>query len=164
MKKIILLFVATMFAASCFAQQELAFPFQGGKEVMNNFFKANIDVSSDIVKRKLTGTAVFKFTSDTTGAIKKIIIYYADDVSLVTPIIEALKKSDGKWIIPFREKVHDFIIPFNINFQTPAMASAALQKAVYDFQRNRKPLLSNDQIPLDVATLLPTVSIIYEIN
>jgi hypothetical protein len=164
MKKILLFFVAIMFAATCFAQQELAFPFQGGKDLMNNFFKANIDVSSDIVKRKASGTAVFKFTSDTTGAIKKIIIYYADDVSLITPIIDALKKSDGKWIIPFREKAHDFIIPFNINFKTPATASAALQKAVYDFHRTRRPVLSNDQVPLDVATLLPTVSIIYEIK
>lgn len=164
MKKIILFFVATMFAVSCFAQQELAFPFQGGKEVMNSFFKQNVDVSSDIVKRKVTGTAVFKFTADTAGAIKKIIIYYADDVSLVTPIIEALKKSDGKWIIPFREKAHDFIIPFRINFKAPATANAALQKAVYDFHRTRKPVLSNDQVPLDVATLLPTVSVTYEIN
>ena len=164
MKKIILFFVAAMFTVSCFAQQELAFPFQGGKEVMNSFFKQNVDVSSDIVKRKVTGTAVFKFTADTAGAIKKIIIYYADDVSLVTPIIEALKKSDGKWIIPFKEKAHDFIIPFKINFKMPATASAALQKAVYDFHRNSKPLLSNDQVPLDVATLLPTVSVVYEIN
>ncbi len=164
MKKVILFFVATMFTATCFAQQELAFPFQGGKEVMNSFFKQNIEVSSDIVKRKVNGTAVFKFTADTAGAIKKIIVYYADDVSLVTPIIEALKKSNGKWIIPFREKAHDFIIPFSINFKAPVTASAALQKAVYDFNRNRKPLLSNDQIPLDVATLLPTVSVTYEIN
>jgi len=164
MKKIVLFFVATMFAVSCFAQQELAFPFQGGKEVMNSFFKQNIDASSDIVKRKVTGTAVFKFTADTVGAIKKIIIYYADDVSMVTPIIEALKKSDGKWIIPFGEKAHDFIIPFKINFKAPATASVALQKAVYDFHRNSKPVLSNDQVPLDVATLLPAVSVIYEIN
>ncbi len=164
MKRTILFFVATMFAASCFAQQQLAFPFQGGKDVMNSFFKQNIDVSSDIVKRKVTGTAVFKFTSDTTGAIKKIIIYYADDISLVTPILEALKKSDGKWIIPFREKVHDFIIPFNINFNAPATVSEALQKTVFDFQRNRKPVLANDQIPLDMVTLLPTVIINYQIN
>ena len=164
MKKITLLFAATLFAASCFAQQELAFPFQGGKDVMNSFFKQNVNVSSDIVKRKATGTAIFKFTSDTTGAIKKIIVYYADDVSLVTPIIEALKKSDGKWIIPFREKAHDFIIPFKVSFKVPATGSAALQKAVYDFHRNSKPLLSNDQVPLDVATLLPTVSVVYEIN
>ena len=153
-----------MFAATCFAQQELAFPFQGGKEVMNSFFKQNVEVSSEIVKRKGNGTAVFKFTADTAGAITKIIVYYADDFSLVTPIIEALKKSNGKWIIPFREKAHDFIIPFDINFKAPAIASAALQKAVYDFHRTRKPLLSNDQVPLDVATLLPTVSVVYDIN
>ena len=164
MKRTILFFITIMCAASCFAQQELAFPFQGGKDVMSSFFKENIDISSDLVKRKASGTAVFKFTSDTTGAIKKIIIYYADDVALVMPIIDALKKSDGKWIIPFREKTHDFLIPFDINFKAPAIASPALQKAVYDYQRNRKPLLSNDQIPLDVATLLPTVSVVYDLN
>jgi len=164
MKKIGLLFVTVMFVATCFAQQQLAFPFQGGKEVMNSFFKQNIDVSSDIVKRKVTGTAVFKFTSDTTGAIKKIIIYYADDVSLVTPIIDALKKSDGKWIIPFSEKTHDFLIPFDITFTMPATGSAALQKAVYDFHRTRKPVLATDQIPLDMVTLLPAVIVNYPIN
>jgi len=164
MKKIFLFFVATICTASCFAQQELAFPFQGGKEVMNKFFKDNIDVSADIVKRKVTGTAVFKFTSDTTGAIKKIIIYYADDVSLVTPIIDALKKSDGKWIIPFREKTHDFLIPFSVNFVPPANAGAGLQKAVYDFNHTRKPVLATDQVPLDMVTLLPAVVINYQIN
>lgn len=164
MKKILIFFAAFLFAAPCFAQQELAFPFQGGKDVMNRFFKENINVSSDIVKRKATGIAVFKFTADTAGTIKKIIIYYADDMSLVTPIIDALKKSNGKWIIPFREKTRDFIIPFNINFKFPATTGAALQKAVYDFHRSRKPVLSNDQVPLDMATLLPTVSVIYEIN
>ncbi|MFD0751132.1 hypothetical protein ACFQZS_13360 [Mucilaginibacter calamicampi] len=164
MKKITLLFIATLITASCFAQQELAFPFQGGKDVMNKFFKDNIDVSSDMVKRKVTGTAVFKFTSDTTGAIKKIIIYYADDVSLVTPIIEALKKSDGKWIVPFREKTHDFLIPFSVNFSPPANAGASLQKAVYDFDRARKPVLATNQIPLDMVTLLPAVVINYQIN
>jgi len=164
MKKIIVFFAAILVTATCFAQQDLAFPFQGGKEVMSNFFKQNVDVSAEMIKAKATGTAVFKFTSDTTGAIKKIIVYYADDISLVTPIIDALKKSDGKWIIPFRTKTHDFIIPFNINFKAPATANAALQKAVYDFHRNRRPVLSNDQVPLDMATLLPAVSVIYEIN
>lgn len=164
MMKIVAFFAALLFTTSCFAQQELAFPFQGGKDIMNKFFKENIQVSSDIVKRKANGTAVFKFTADTAGAIKKIIIYYADDVSLVTPVIEALKKSNGKWIIPFRSKTHDFIIPFNINFVPPATANAALQKAVFEFHRNRKPVLPADQVPLDMATLLPSVLINYQIN
>ena len=161
MKKILLFLIATGFAASCFAQQDLAFPFQGGKPVMDKFFKENIDISTDVVKRKATGTAVFKFTADTAGAIKKIIIYYADDVSLISPIVEALKKTNGQWIIPFREKARDFIIPFKINFTPPANAGPAVQKAVFDFQRNRKPILPTDQVPLDMATLLPAVVINY---
>ncbi len=164
MKKTLLLFVAILFTINCFAQQDLAFPFQGGKEVMNNFFKENVDIPTDLVKKRATGNAVFKFTSDTSGTIKKIIIYYADDVSFVQPLIDALKKSDGKWIIPFRTKTHDFIIPFSISFTQPTAASPALQKAVYDFQRKRQPVLSKDQVPLDMVTLLPTVVINYQLN
>lgn len=164
MKKTLLLFAATLFTITCFAQQELAFPFQGGKEVMNNFFKEHVDVTTELAKKRAAGNAIFKFTSDTTGTIKKIIIYYADDVTLVQPLIDALKKSDGKWIIPFRTKTHDFIIPFSINFTHPTVASPALQKAVYDFQRKRQPVLSTDQVPLDMVSLLPTVVINYQIN
>ncbi|PJJ80227.1 hypothetical protein [Mucilaginibacter auburnensis] len=164
MKKALLLFTTILFTLSCFAQQELAFPFQGGKEVMNTFFKENVDISTDLAKKKATGNAIFKFTSDTTGTIKKIIVYYADDVSLIKPIIDALQKSDGKWVIPFRTKTHDFIIPFHIVFTHPTTANAALQKAVYDFQRNSQPVLPADQIPLDMVSLLPTVVINYQIN
>ncbi len=164
MKKILFLLVATLLTINCFAQQEMAFPFQGGKDVMNNFFKENVDVTTELAKKRASGNAIFKFTSDTTGTIKKIIIYYADDVTLVQPLIDALKKSDGKWIIPFRTKTHDFIIPFSINFTHPTVASPALQKAVYDFQRKRQPVLSADQVPLDMVSLLPTVVINYQIN
>jgi len=46
------------------AQQQLAFPFQGGDRAMTQFFKDSIAVSSDIIKSKATGTVVFKFTAD----------------------------------------------------------------------------------------------------
>ncbi|MDB5156448.1 MAG: hypothetical protein JWR50_1155, partial [Mucilaginibacter sp.] len=110
-----------------------------------------------------TGTAIFKFTADEKGSIKKIIIYYADDITITPPIIEALKKSDRKWIIPNHEKFHDFIIPFSIRFIPPATGSATLQKAVYNAYTRRKAVVSFDQVPLDMATLLPAVSISYDL-
>lgn len=164
MKKIILFaaIVLTGFVAK--AQETLAFPFQGGKEAMKHFFKDSVIVSPQLVKSRANGTAVFKFTADESGIIKKIIIYYADDISLTEPLIEALKRSNKKWVIPNHEKVHDFIIPFSINFNTPAIPTAALTKANYNYHIRRKPVVSYDQVPLDEATLLPAVSINYDIN
>lgn len=164
MKKAVLSCLALLLALSCYAQQPLAFPFQGGRDVMRQFFKDNIEVPKTIVDRKASGTVVFKFTADTTGSIKKIIIYYADDVALTEPLIAALKKSDRKWVIPFREKMHDFIIPFNIGFTPPATANAALQKAIVDFHKSRQPILAEDQVPLDLATLLPAITVRYKLN
>lgn len=164
MKKTILSFVALMFAISCFAQQQLAFPFQGGKDIMVRFFQENIQVPKQIIDKKTTGTVVFKFTADTAGVIKKIIIYYADDLALTKPLIDALKKSDHQWIIPFREQMHDFIITFTVGFVPPATAGAALQKAVYEAYKNRQPMLSANQVPLDMATLLPGITVNYKLN
>ena len=128
---------------------------------MARFFKDSVVVTQQIISQKATGTAVFKFTADEKGEIKKIIIYYADDIQLTQPIIEALRKSNRKWIIPDREKLHDFIIPFNITFTPPVTAGAALQKAVYNFNTHRKPVVAYDQVPLDMATLLPAVIVNY---
>ena len=164
MKKAILSCWVLLFALSCAAQQPLAFPFQGGRDVMRQFFKDNIEVPKNIIDKKASGTVVFKFTADTTGSIKKIIIYYADDFVLTEPLIAALKKSDRKWVIPFREKTHDFIIPFRISLLPPATANLALQKAIFDFQKNRQPILADDQVPLDLATLLPAITINYKLN
>jgi hypothetical protein len=161
MKKLLLLITISLTCLYANAQEQLAFPFQGGKEVMSRFFKDSLLVTQQIIAQKATGTAVFKFTADEKGEIKKIIIYYADDIQLTPPIIEALKKSNRKWIIPDREKLHDFIIPFNITFTPPATAGAALQKAVYNFSTHRRPVVSFDQVPLDMATLLPAVTINY---
>jgi hypothetical protein len=164
MKRIILFIAISLTCFYVKAQEQLAFPFQGGKDVMARFFKDSLVVTPQIISQKATGTAVFKFTADEKGEIKKIIIYYADDLLLTQPIIEALRKSNKKWIIPDREKLHDFIIPFNITFTPPATAGAALQKAVYNFNINRKPVVSYDQVPLDMATLLPTVIVNYSLS
>ncbi len=163
MKKILLSVAALLTFVSCMAQQKLSFPFQGGKSIMFTFFKENIAVPADLVQKKATGTVIFKFTADDKGTISKIVIYYADDAILVPPIIEALKKSNHKWIIPDQEKSNDFIIPFSYSFNAPAGETADLQKAVYDYISTKKPILSADQVPLDTATLLPAVTINYDI-
>ncbi|WP_183567543.1 hypothetical protein [Mucilaginibacter sp. SP1R1] len=163
MKKIILFAVAILSSVCSMAQTELAFPFQGGAPVMTRFFKDSLQVSPEIIKKKATGTAVFKFTADEKGTIKKIIIYYADDYILTQPIIDALKKSNHKWVIPDHEKFHDFIIPFSISFNPPAMASNATIKEAYKYYSQRKPIISYNQVPLEYATLLPTVVVSYDV-
>jgi hypothetical protein len=163
MKRFFLVVIALSISIGAMAQAQLSFPFQGGKEVMTKFFKDNVTVTPQIIAKKASGLAVFKFTADESGTIRKIIIYYADDLLLTEPIIAALQKSNHKWVIPDNEKFHDFIIPFSISFTPPAIQSAALQNAVYSFYRNRKPVLTHDQVPLDMATLLPTIIVNYEL-
>jgi hypothetical protein len=163
MKKILLLTITVLISVSCMAQEQLAFPFQGGKEIMTRFFNENVIVPKDAVKKRVAGTAVFKFSADENGALSKIVIYYADDLALTPFIVEALKKSSSKWIIPNREKVHDFILPFSIRHNTPVTGAAEVQKSHYDFYKNAKPFVSADQIPLNEASLLPTVIINYDV-
>lgn len=146
------------------AQSTLSFPFQGGKAIMDRFFKDSLTVTPQIIAKKASGLAVFKFSADEFGVIKKMIIYYADDLILTEPVIKALQKSNKKWIIPDHEKMHDYILPVLINFNKPAVESGALHTAVYNFNRNKKPVVATDQIPLDMATLLPAVTINYEIK
>ncbi len=164
MKKITLVTIGLFLAVFCKAQENLAFPFQGGSKIMTRFFKDSLKVSPEIISKKATGTATFKFTADENGAITKIVIYYADDLLLTPPIINALKKSNHKWIIPDHEKSHDFIIPFTINFDIPLTGNGAVQKAYYDFYLHHKPVLTVDQIPLNEATLLPTVVVTYTVQ
>ena len=164
MKKIILFIAVLVISANCIAQAQLAFPFQGGKDIMTRFFKDSLVVSPQLKQKKATGMVIFKFTADEKGGISKIIIYYADDAVLVPPIIEALKKSNHKWIIPDHEKFNDFILPISYNFNPPAINTRAVQKAVYDFNQAKKPIFSTDQVPLDLATLLPTVMVTYDIS
>jgi hypothetical protein len=164
MKKIFIFIIALTFALRCLAQEQLSFPFQGGRDIMTRFFKDSLTVSPEIIQKKASGLVIFKFTADLQGRISKIIIYYADDAILAAPVIDALKRSNHKWIIPDHEKFHDFIIPFSFSFNTPATETRALQTAVYNYYRNRKPLVTNNQVPLDMATLLPTVTVKYDIT
>lgn len=163
MRKILVSVAAILFWVQAIAQRQLAFPFQGGKDVMAQFFKDSLSASHDIVQRKAAGLVIFKFTADDKGQISKIIIYYADDPVLAEPAIEALKKSNHKWIIPDREKFHDFVIPFAFSFNAPPAEDPVLQKEVFDYYRSRKPMATANQVPLDMATLLPTVIINYDI-
>lgn len=163
MKKALLAITAVLIAVNCTAQEQLAFPFQGGKDIMNRFFKDSLVVSPQIIQKKATGLVIFKFTADEKGGISKIIIYYADDAALVPPIIAALKKSNHKWIIPDHEKFNDFILPVRYSLTPTAAGSKGIQKAVYDFNVNRKPIFSTDQIPLNQATLLPAIMVTYDI-
>ncbi len=164
MKRILLITIALFFSVYCMAQQEQTFPFQGGSQVMTQFFKDSITVSPQIIKARAAGTVVFKFTADDKGVVKNLVIYYADDAILAPPAIEALKKSNHKWIIPEHEKSHDFIIPFSIGFKSPATGIASIQKAYYNFYIKRKPILLLNQVPLYMVTLLPTVVVNYDIG
>ena len=165
MKKLFLFIIALFFISKGMAQQQLAFPFQGGKEVMVRFFNQNVVITPEILEKKATGLVLFKFTADERGHITKIIIYYADDALLAVPIVPALKKSTKKWIIPDHERFHDFILPFSFNISGLKLGdSTATVKAVYDGFLKRKPILSNNQIPLDLATLLPPININYELK
>jgi hypothetical protein len=164
MKKILLSLTAILLSGYCMAQNQLSFPFQGGKEGMDKFFKDSLTVSPEIIQKKAIGTAVFKFTANDKGVISKIIIYYADDVVLANPIIEVLKKSNHKWIIPDKEKTHDFIITFAFGFNAAATDDIDLLRTVYDNYRTRATIHSNDQVPLNEATLLPNVVVKYDIT
>lgn len=130
---------------------------------MAQFFKDSLIVSQDLVQKNIYGTAVIKFTASQNGQVSKIVVYYADDALLVPPVIAALRKTNHKWIISAIEKAHDFIVPFVFTFNPPEAAGADLQKTVYDNYRNRKPILSKDQVPLDETTLLPPVSVDYDL-
>lgn len=163
MKKLFIVALMLTIAYTATAQQQLAFPFQGGKQIMMQFFKENITIPPALSKQKANGLAIFKFTADPQGNIRKIIVYYADDVALTPPLIEALRKSAQKWIIPDKEKQHDFILPISIKFNQPAMETVALDKSVYAYYNKRHPLMAFDQIPIDMATLLPAVVISYDI-
>jgi len=140
------------------AQDKPVFPFQGGITIMNRFFKDSLTVSPEIIQKRAAGTVTFKFTADQSGIIKNILVYYADDILLTPPLIDALRRS-----IPDKEKQHDFIITFSVNFNPPVTGNVATAAAYYKFYKQRSPIISSDQIPLGSATLLPTVMVNYDI-
>jgi hypothetical protein len=164
MKRIILTAIVLAISAHCFAQEQLAFPFQGGKQAMAQFFKDSLYVSQDIAQKKATGTACIKFSVNQRGAISKIVVYYADNAILVQPAVDALRKTNHKWVISSNEKIHDFIIPFVFSFNPPDADNGEVQKALYNNYRARAPIQSIDQVPLDMTTLLPPVAINYDMQ
>jgi hypothetical protein len=163
MKKNILSIVFILLSFYGIAQKRTPFPFKGGKEHMANFFKDSLIVSHDIIQKKATGLVVFKFTSDQLGNISRLVVCYADDPILLPPVIEALKKSNHRWVIPNGEQFNDFIITFSYSFNTPAASSDEVQKAVYDYISNRRPIISENQSLLENGILLPTVVVNYDI-
>lgn len=164
MKKIILFTYILIFALNCMAQEKIAYPFQGGKDIMARFFKDSVLLTPEFKQSKATGVVIFKFTADEKGAMTKMVVYYADDSMLVPPVIEALKKSNHKWIIPDNEKFHDFIVQFAFNFKTPENQSPEFLKDVYDYNRNRKQIISKNVVLLDMATMLPTIAVNYSMK
>ncbi|MCR8557667.1 hypothetical protein KXD93_08435 [Mucilaginibacter sp. BJC16-A38] len=163
MKRIAISIIALLITVSCFAQERTIFPFQGGKEAMTGFFRDSVVVGQNIIHKRATGVVILKFSADLQGNVSQTIIYYADDAILVTPIIEAIKKSNHKWIIPNREKSHDYIISVNIRYNLPDTDDSAIVKAAMENYRNKRPIFSNNQVPLGLATLLPAVTINYDI-
>ena len=163
-KKVLLVALGVFLSAYGMAQENISFPFQGGSTVMNRFFRDSVIVTPDIITKRATGTVILKFTADDKGIVSKIVIYYADDLLLTPPVIEALKKSTHKWIILNHEKFHDFIIPFSISFNIPMTGNGAVQQAYYDFYLHHKPVITLDQIPLNEATLLPTIVVKYNVQ
>jgi hypothetical protein len=164
MKKLFTLIVAVMISGMAMAQKQLAFPFQGGQQVMTDFFKSNFTASADIKQQNAAGTVILKFTADQKGNIKKVIVYYADDFVLAQPAADLLTKTNHKWIVPDGEKLHDFILPITVSFNTPAGGEAATAKAFLAYYNKRSPVLTNNQIPLDTATLLPTITLKYDVG
>jgi len=159
MKKLFLMLMAVMAFGRVMAQAEMDFPFQGGKEVMSDFFKNNIVVSDQMRSHASTGLVVMKFTSDVQGSIIKMVVYYADDASLTIPVVAALKATNGKWIIPAKQKTYDFIIPFSFSMNKSDVKSS---KAILQYLSHRNPITADDQIPLNTVTLLPTVKVTYD--
>ena len=165
MKTLLSYIAALLICVQVFAQQkpkkELPQPFKGGTEAMLQFFKDSLQVSPDITNARATGLVIFKFTADTKGVISKIVVYYADDLRLTQPAIDALKKTNGKWVIPDSYEFYDFIVPFSFNFVPSDDDVASAQKAMFNFYQHRQPILAVNQVPLNTATLLPTVLVNY---
>jgi len=159
MKKllIVLAFIAAAIQASA---QDAEFPFQGGKDVMIKFFGDNLRATPMIIKNAATGMVIMKFTADQKGNVIKTIVYYADDPQLIEPVVAVLKQTSGKWIVPSGQKSYDFIIPFNIE---ASAASKEKEEALVQFYKSRQQILTSDQVPLNMVTLLPSIKLSYKL-
>ena len=163
MKKTLLFIALLSLSFGAMAQKKSAFPFKGGVEHMMNFFKDSVIVSQDIIQRKATGVVTFKFTADALGRVSKLVLYYADDAVLARTVVDALKRSSGKWDIPAGVNNNDYLITFSFSFIPPAAAGVDLVNAVYDYSVNHKPIVFSNQLLTDDAILLPTVMVTYDI-
>lgn len=144
------------------AQDQSPFPFKAGSEAMAKFFRDSLTVSPDLVARKATGTVVLKFSADGSGAISRIIVYYADDISLAQPVIDALNKSNHQWMIPGDRKLFDYVISFTINFNLPDNASQELKDKFYKFYSQHRQITAANEVPLGQVTMLPNVVVTYD--
>jgi len=158
MKRLILTLIAALTFSFAMAQQNMEFPFQGGNKVMMDYFTNNFAPTDFIKYKAASGTVVMKFTADDKGNIIKMVVYYADDAGLAEPVINMLKGTNGKWIIPAKTKSYDFLIPFTINIDAPGNRAARPMLAFYN---SRAPIAAADQIPLNVVSLLPAVQLKY---
>lgn len=161
MKKHLIVLFAIFVSAQAMAQtSKFTFPFQGGSQAMGRYFQENTEIPTTVKDGRAIGTVILKFTADENGSVSKIVLYHADDASLLQPLIDVLKKSEHKWIIPDHEKEHDFMIPFSISFNPTGDAGDSAKK-LYKSYQSRSPMSTNDQMPLAEITLLPAVEISY---
>lgn len=163
MKKTLLFIALISLSFNVMAQKKSAFPFKGGVEHMMNFFKDSLIVPQHLIDRRATGVVIFKFTADALGRVSKLVLYYADDAILTQPVVDALKRSSGKWDIPPGVNTNDYLITFSFSFTPPAAAGTDLVNAVYDYTINRKPIVFPNQFLTDEGILLPTVMVTYDI-
>lgn len=180
MKKIFALVIVVLLFNSAFAQKkkdkkdqtaeapkevvkkELPQPFKGGIDTLLQFFKDNLAVSPQIIKAKASGTAIIKFSADSKGFITSIVIFYADDYLLTQPATDALRRSNGKWVIPKEVESYDFVLQFTYSYKPEGAVKPAALKAILDFQQQHRPIIATNQVPLNYATLLPTVVVNYQ--
>jgi len=181
MNKVFALAIAILLYTSAFAQKkkaaqtaqadgtpkelikkELPQPFKGGIDSMLLFFKDNLIVTPAIVKAKASGTAIIKFSADNKGFLTSIVIFYADDFILTQPATDALRPTNGKWVIPKEVESYDFVIQFTYNYKPAGTIKPTAMKALLDFQQQHKAIVSHDQVPLMFSTLLPTIVVDYD--
>ncbi|MGN6177558.1 MAG: hypothetical protein ACTHNW_00140 [Mucilaginibacter sp.] len=159
-----LLIIALLFVSVCGKAQNDPFPFKAGSEAMAKFFRDSIAISPDMMARKATGTVVLKFSADADGGISRMIVYYADDVSLVQPVIDAVHKSNHQWQIPANHKLYDYLISFTVSFNLPDSTSTELKEKFYKFYSQRRQITANNEVPLGQVTLLPNVVVKYDVQ
>ncbi len=180
MKKILALVFTVLICSSALAQRKkgdakqipakdtvatikvLPAPFKGGIDTMFQFFKDNLKVSQQIIKAKASGTVIIKFSTDTKGYITSIVVFYADDYSLIQPVTDALRRTNAKWVIPAPATEYDFVAQFIFNYKPEGDIKPAALKSILDFYQQRKPIIATDQVPLKYATMLPTIVVNYE--